>query len=96
MAVRLAKRLLSESVLDSIILSDEIEISEIMVPDKMAGQSFIGIDIRKKRGLNIIAIVHHGKTITEIEPDYKFDKGDIVVVIGHRTNVAKFEEYLLI
>ncbi|MEN6313981.1 MAG: TrkA family potassium uptake protein [Clostridiaceae bacterium] len=95
MAVRLAKRLLSNNILDYIMLSDEIEISELKIPDKLIDQSVIDINIRKKRGLNIIAIMHSGKTIIDIKPEYKFETGDVMVVIGRRESIEQFEEYLL-
>ena len=95
MAVRLAKRLLTNNVLDYIILSDDIEISELTLTDKLIGESVAGINIRKKLGLNIIAIMHNGKTITNIEPEYQFEKGDVMVVIGNRKNIEQFEDYLL-
>jgi len=77
------------------MLSDDIEISELTLPDKLIGESVAGINIRKKLGLNIIAIMHNGKTITNIEPEYKFEKGDVMVVIGNRKNIEQFEDYLL-
>lgn len=95
MAVRLAKRLLTNNVLDYIMLSDDIEISELTLTDKLIGESVAGINIRKKLGLNIIAIMHNGKTITNIGPEYKFEKGDVMVVIGNRKNIEQFEDYLL-
>lgn len=95
MAVRLAKRLLTNNVLDYIMLSDDIEISELTLTDKLIGKSVAGINIRKKLGLNIIAIMHNGKTITNIEPEYQFEKGDVMVVIGNRKNIEQFEDYLL-
>jgi len=95
MAVRLAKRLLTNNVLDYIMLSDDIEISELTLTDKLIGESVAGINIRKKLGLNIIAIMHNGKTITNIEPEDQFEKGDVMVVIGNRKNIEQFEDYLL-
>ena len=52
------------------------------------------VDMRKRYGLNIIAIEHAFRTETEIDPDYKFQKNDIIVVIGKNENVDKFEAYL--
>lgn len=95
MAVRLAKRLLTNNVLDYIMLSDDIEISELTLTDKLIGESVADINIRKKLGLNIIAIMHNGKTITNIEPEYQFEKGDVMVVIGNRKNIEQSEDYLL-
>jgi len=95
MAVRLAKCLLTNNVLDYIMLSDDIEISELTLTDKLIGESVADINIRKKLGLNIIAIMHNGKTITNIGSEYKFEKGDVMVVIGNRKNIEQFEDYLL-
>lgn len=95
MALRLAKKMLVSSVMDSIALDNNIEISELMIPAKMEGKSVQELKFRQKYGLNIIAIEHAGRTDTEIEPDYIFAKGDILVVIGNSENVSKFEGSLI-
>lgn len=94
MAVRLAKRLLSNNVLDNIMLSDEIEISELMINNSLVGKSVTEVNIRKKYGLNIIAIVKNGTTIIDIKPEYKFETGDVMIVIGHIKSIEQFEGYL--
>lgn len=93
MAVRLAKRLLTNGGLDNIMFNDKIEISEIKLSDKLIGKSVVGIELRQKYGLNIIAIIHDGKTIVDVNPDYMFKKDDVIVVIGHTENINKFEEH---
>lgn len=95
MALRLAKKMLVSSVMDSISLENNVEISEVMVPLKMIGKSLEGLRFRQRFGLNIIAIEHAGKTETRIEPDYVFAKGDVLVVIGKSEDVSKFEGILL-
>lgn len=95
MALRLAKKMLVSSVMDSISLENNIEISELMIPAKMEGKSVQELKFRQKYGLNIIAIEHAGRTDTEIEPDYIFAKGDILVVIGSSENVSRFEGSLI-
>lgn len=95
MALRLAKKMLVSSVMDSISLDNDIEISEIMIPSRLLGKSVQEIRFRQKFGLNIIAIEHTGITETEIQPDYVFSKGDVLVVIGKSENVSRFEGSLL-
>lgn len=95
MALRLAKKMLVSSVMDSISLDNNIEISEVMIPSKMIGKSAQEIRFRQKYGLNIIAIEHEGKTDTQIIPEYVFSKGDVLVVIGKSENVSRFEGCLL-
>ncbi|MBU3874245.1 TrkA family potassium uptake protein [Faecalicatena sp. AGMB00832] len=95
MALRLAKKMLVSSVMDSISLDNDVEISEVMVPAKMVGKSVEEIRLRQRFGLNIIAVEHGGNTETQIEPDYVFDRGDVLVVIGKSESVSKFEGIIL-
>ena len=95
MALRLAKKMLVSSVMDSITLDNNVEISEVMVPPRVIGKSVEDVRFRQKTGLNIIAIEHKGKTETEMNPDYIFAEGDILVVIGKSENVSRYEGSLL-
>lgn len=94
MAVRLAKRLVSGNVLDFIMLSDDVEISELAIPDRLVGESVSEINLRRKFGVNIIAIRHGEKTDINVLPEYVFEKGDHIVVIGSRKNIERVESYL--
>ena len=95
MALRLAKKMLVSSVMDSITLDNNVEISEVMVPTRVIGKSLEETRFRQKTGLNIIAIQHKGITETEISPRYIFAEGDILVVIGKSENVSRYEGSLL-
>ena len=65
MALRLGKRLIANNnFLDFITLSNEVEIQQIPATDRIAGISIERLDIRKKYGLNIIAIESDGSTET--------------------------------
>lgn len=92
MAMNLAKRIVSNSVLDHISLNSEIEISEFKIKDKLLGQTVDQSHIRQKYGLNIIAIEHGSDIITEISSDYAFKEEDIIVVIGKKKNIQLFVE----
>ena len=95
MALRLAKKMLVSSVMDSITLDNNVEISEVMVPLRVIGKSLEETRFRQKTGLNIIAIQHKGINETEISPGYIFSEGDILVVIGKSENVSRYEGSLL-
>ena len=95
MALRLAKKMLVSSVMDSITLDNNVEISEVMVPTRVIGKSLEETRFRQKTGLNIISIQHKGITETEISPGYIFAEGDILVVIGKSENVSRYEGSLL-
>ncbi|MEF9958714.1 MAG: TrkA family potassium uptake protein [Niameybacter sp.] len=91
MALRVAKKIVSHNVLDYISLSNEVELSEIKVNEKLIGQTVSGANLRKQYGLNIIAIGTQGNIETDIAPDYVFKETDVVVVIGKKESISAFE-----
>ena len=92
MALRVAKRIVAANVLDYLSLNGGIEISEIKISDQWINKSIGEIDIRKQHKLNIIAIERStNDIITEINPTYKFTKGDIIIVIGKKEHIERFE-----
>ena len=91
MAIRLGKRLISSNFLDYIMLDNSVEIRQISVPESMLGASVIELNIRKKYGLNIIAVQNGHETNIEIAPDYRFREGDVLVVIGKIKNIDRME-----
>lgn len=94
MAIRLANRLLSSSTLESIELKGGINISEMKLSNKLAGQTVLQSNLRQKYKLNIIAIEHDGDTLTDITPDYVLREDDKVVVVGKAEDLKKFELFL--
>lgn len=94
MAIRLAKRLVSPKTMEFISLSEEIDITEISLTEKVNLITVSGLNIRQNFGLNIIAIKHLDNIITEITPDTVLYTNDNIVVIGKRKNISSFEDYL--
>ncbi len=94
MAIRLANRLISSSTVDSIELKGDINISEVKLSNKIAGQTVLEANLRQKYKLNIIAVEREGDTITDITPDYVLREDDKVVVVGKREDLKKFEMFL--
>lgn len=95
MAMRLANKLIAPNLLEYIQLSEDINIMEIEVTEKIAGQSILSLDVRKNYQLNIVAIKHDGKVNIDFKPDFRFSAGDTITVIGRKENISKFENILL-
>ena len=91
MAIRLGKRLISSNFLDYIMLDNSVEIRQILVPNKLCGETIMNSSFRKKYGLNIIAIQKGHNTMIEISPDYQFEPEDVIVVIGKIENINRLE-----
>jgi K+ transport systems, NAD-binding component len=94
MAVRLANKLTTSRIMEYITLSEEIDISELKLTRKLNDITIVEANLRKKFGLNIIALKHNGETSIEIEPDQMLMENDIIVVVGKRLNIKQLENYL--
>ena len=94
MAVRLASKLTSSSVLDKIQLSEDADIAELRVSSRLVGKTIRGFDFRGRYGLNALAIVRDGATMIELNPDDPLRAGDLLAVIGKKDNIARLEAHL--
>ena len=94
MALRLGKKLLSQSFFDYISLDDSVEIRQLPVSSRMVGRSIEELGIRRKYSLNIIAIENNSCTNLEVMPDYQFREGDVMVAIGKIDHLDGFESAL--
>jgi trk system potassium uptake protein TrkA len=91
MAIRLANRLIAPNFLEYIELSEDVNIIEIEVTEKIAGQSVVSLNIRKNYKINIVAITHCGQVETEFSSNFVFTAGDTITVIGRKENIQRFE-----
>lgn len=72
------------------------QIAEITVPEKWIGKTVIELDVRKKYGINIIAVTSEDGTVN-VSPSATrpFTKGDLVSIVGSDEQVQdclkKFE-----
>ncbi|MBQ3553025.1 MAG: TrkA family potassium uptake protein [Clostridia bacterium] len=94
MAVRVAQKLLAPNVLEYISLSDEIDIIEIKLSERINNKTVLELDLRKKFGLNIIAVRKADNIIIEIEPTLMLSATDTITVVGKKANIRRFEAYL--
>lgn len=87
MALRLAHRLESSKALDFVQLSERVNISKLIVPEKIEGKTVLETNFRKHFGVNIIAIENKNSVMQSIDPDYSFKKDDILFVSGEKKNL---------
>lgn len=91
MGMRLAKSLLTPNVLELIDLSDDYQLVEIILPMKWVGNTIIGVDVRKKYGISILAIHRGGQFIVSPTPDSVFETGDILLVLGKKDDIDSID-----
>ncbi len=93
MAVRLANRLEASRMLDYIQLSEKLNISKLMVPEKMVGKTVLEVNLRKNFTVNIIAVENDGNLNEMVGPEYRFRRGDILFVSGSREGLNRLSAW---
>lgn len=101
MALRIADRLAHPNVLDMVSLAEGFSMAELLPLESYYGKSLIDLDIRRKVGLEIVAIKHaekdeHGNSTEKIKGipsgDYRIERGDILVVVGEDKCIEKYRK----
>lgn len=77
-----AKRYSADHILDYVELDDKHSILEVDVPKSWLGKSIGQLDIRKKYGINVMAVKCNGRINVEITPDTRLDSANTLLVLG--------------
>ena len=93
MAIRLAHRMETSRMLDFIQLSEQLNISKLVIPEKAVGSSVMSANLRAKYGVNIIAIETGGKLRVSVYPNYLFQSGDILFVAGDKDSLNRLSAW---
>lgn len=89
--IRLAKNLLSSSFIDMISLSKDVSVIEIDVKDEWCGKNLIELNLRKKYGLNIVAIKKGENVNVNINPEQKLEAETTLIVIANIAKLGKLK-----
>jgi len=105
MGIRVAKSLVSPTVIEHIELSEDSSIAELITPAEYINKKLHDIDIRKRYGLNIIAIKKKMKIVSKDgevkeeqkinvspEPDDTIRKEDILIVVCTYEHIEEFKK----
>lgn len=90
MGERLAFMLTKENVTEFIEFSG-YKLVELRVPDAWVGKSLIDLDVRKKYGINVIAVTRSTDDVADVSPSpsRQFSKDEKVSVIGSDKDIEK-------
>lgn len=84
-----AMRCSSNHIFDYIELNDEYSIVEISVPEKWYGRAVNELDIRRKYGVNILAIKKSGNIDFFVMPDTTLSAEQTMLVLGKMSSIQK-------
>ena len=64
---------------------------EMKVPEEWTGMNLIELDVRRKYGINVIAVTRAGDDVADVSPapDRKFSKGEKMSVIGSDRDIDR-------
>jgi len=91
MGQRVARSLVSPSILDLMDLSDGYQIAEIVVPCAWHHRTLVDINVRRNYGLSVIGIRRGGRFLASPGADTSFEPEDIMVVLGQQDDVDALE-----
>ncbi|MGL4337671.1 MAG: potassium channel family protein [Turicibacter sp.] len=91
---RLAHQILSDFVLDYLVLSDNYSIVELLAAGPIVGETLIELNIPQRFGVNISAIKRHYNIVVP-QATTEIQEGDVLLVIGENKDISEFDHWLL-
>ena len=89
--IRLAKNLLSSGFMDIIELSKEVSMVELSVRPEWEGKNLIELSLRKKYGINVVALIEGKEVCTNINPEQALSASMKLIVIGNTAKLSKLK-----
>ena len=87
--IRLAKNLLSSGFVDIVELARDVSMIELEIRPEWAGRNLIELDLRKKYGINVVAILHGGSVCVNIDPAQPLAEDARLIVIANPAKLNK-------
>lgn len=89
--VRLAKNLLSAGFVDLLELARDVSMVEISVRPEWVGKNLMELHLRRKYGVNVVAIRQGENLITNIDPEKPLEKSSTLLVIANPARLGKLK-----
>lgn len=89
--IRLARNLISSGFMDIIDLSDDVSMVELSVRPEWKGHSLMELNLRKKYGINVVAVCEGERVDINIDPAKPLTEDMKLVVIAHTSELNKLK-----
>ena len=90
--IRLAKNLLTSGFVDMVELTADISLVELDVRADWIGKTLIELNLRKKYGVNVVALNKNGTVVINIDPAHPLEENTKLIVIADTVKLAKMKE----
>ena len=89
--IRLAKNLLTSGFVDMVELTADISLVELDVKEEWIGKTLIDLNLRKKYGINVVAMNKNNTVVINIDPTHPLEEGTKLIVIADTSKLAKLD-----
>ena len=89
--MRLAKNLLSSGFVDVIELSKDVCMVDMDIPKEWVGKSLLELNVRKKYGINVVAMRKDGNVQVDVDPALPLTKDISLIVIANTEKLEKLK-----
>lgn len=90
--MRLAKNLLTSGFVDMVELTADISLVELDVRADWIGKTLIELNLRKKYGVNVVALNKNGTVVINVDPAHPLEENTKLIVIADTAKLAKMKE----
>ncbi|MCH5265401.1 MAG: TrkA family potassium uptake protein [Lachnospiraceae bacterium] len=92
MGFRVGNQIMNGNYFEAIELSERYSIVDLDVPAAWVGKSLRGLNIRSRYGVSVIGIRGLEETNINPEPEYELKEDDILIVLGHNSELQRLRE----
>jgi trk system potassium uptake protein TrkA len=90
-AKRVTPLLVSDILFNYLPISEGLVMAETGVPSELAGHTLTEMEIRRARGINVVAFRRAGKGDYQFFiPEYRLQEDDILLIVGREEDVSSF------
>lgn len=89
--IRLAKSLISSGFVDILDISDDASMVSLEVRPEWANKNLLELNLRRKYGINIVAIIENEHVIVNIDPEIPLKKDMSLIVIADTARLSKLK-----
>jgi trk system potassium uptake protein TrkA len=92
-AARIVPLVLSSALYNFMPIGGDLVMAEVRVPKEVVGNSLIEADLRRKHGINVVAVRSENSTnYRDFDRDYKLKADDYLLVAAKEADIFEFSE----
>lgn len=84
--------LVTGHMLEYLPLDDDFVIAEMIAPERLVGLQLGDTNLRADDQVTVVAVKPHGGHFTYADRSTRLQRGDLIVIAGHRADVARFTQ----